>query len=289
MQQNDIYYPQMVKFVLAREGGYVNDPTDKGGETNKGITHATYDSYRRLKGLPKQSVKYMTDEEMHEIYYNNYYKASGADKIENPRLAMYVFDTAVNMGVSVAKDLYKKSNDDLDKFEQLRRNKYEAYVRSDPTQKKYIQGWNNRVTHVKDFSANTLPQERSIPFQLGVEMDVDKDGNVIYYYDMDDYKNMERDDFKRNFPKIYEQSKYQLFHSQGNKQTGGASSILGASCAGTYKVSGYVRSDGVKVSSYERTCGAKHLGVQSASDKYRGLRIDQMTDSEINELLEELI
>lgn len=288
MQQNDIYYPQMVKFVLAREGGYVNDPTDKGGETNKGITHATYDSYRRSKGLPKQSVKYMTDEEMHEIYYNNYYKASGADKIENPRLAMYVFDTAVNMGVSVAKDLYKKSNDDLDKFEQLRRNKYEAYVKSDPTQKKYIQGWNNRVTHVKDFSANTLPQERSVPFQLGVEMEVDPNGNVIYYYDMDDYKNMEREDFKRNFPKIYEQSKYQLFHPQG-RQTGGAANIHNSSCVGTYKVSGYVRSDGVKVSSYERTCGAKHLGAQSASDKYRGLRIDQMTHSEIDELLEELI
>lgn len=288
MQQKDIYYPQMVKFVLAREGGYVNDPNDKGGETNKGITHTTYDSYRRSKGLPKQSVKYMTDEEMHEIYYNNYYKASGADKIDNPRLAMYVFDTAVNMGVSVAKDLYKKSDDNLDKFEQLRRDKYEAYVKSEPTQKKYIQGWNNRVTHVKDFSANTLPQERTVPFQLGVEMDVDQDGNVMYYYDMDDYRNMEREDFKRNFPKIYEQSKYQLFHPD-SRPTGGAAGIHGSNCAGTYKVSGYVRSDGVKVSSYERSCGAKHLGPQSASDKYRGLRFDQMSSSEVNELLDELI
>lgn len=30
-------------------------------------------------------------------------------------------------------------------------------------------------------------------------------------------------------------------------------------CAGTYKVSGYTRSDGQKISSYERMCGAKHL------------------------------
>ncbi len=29
-------------------------------------------------------------------------------------------------------------------------------------------------------------------------------------------------------------------------------------CAGTYKVSGYTREDGTKVSSYYRTCGAKH-------------------------------
>lgn len=176
----------------------------------------------------------------------------------------------------------------MDKFEQLRRDKYEAYVKSDPTQKKYIQGWNNRVTHVKDFSANTLPQERTVPFQLGVEMDVDQDGNVMYYYDMDDYRNMEREDFKRNFPKIYEQSKYQLFHPQGHP-TGSAAGIQGSGCAGTYKISGYVRSDGVKVSSYERTCGAKHLGPQSASDKYRGLRFEQMSSSEVNELLDELI
>ncbi|MCQ2740432.1 MAG: hypothetical protein MJ237_09465 [bacterium] len=105
----DKEYSQMLKFVLAREGGYSNNKDDLGGETNKGITHTTYDSYRRSKGLPTQSVKYITEDEMQEIYYNNYYKASGADKIDNPRLSMYVFDTAVNMGVSVAKDLYKKA------------------------------------------------------------------------------------------------------------------------------------------------------------------------------------
>lgn len=48
----------MLKFVLVREGGYSNNKDDLGGETNKGITHTTYDSYIRAKGLPKQSVKY---------------------------------------------------------------------------------------------------------------------------------------------------------------------------------------------------------------------------------------
>ena len=31
-------------------------------------------------------------------------------------------------------------------------------------------------------------------------------------------------------------------------------------CAGTYRVSGYTRQDGTEVSSYMRTCGAKHEG-----------------------------
>lgn len=33
-----------------------------------------------------------------------------------------------------------------------------------------------------------------------------------------------------------------------------------SNCAGTYPVSGYVRKDGTEVSSYTRTCGAKHQG-----------------------------
>ena len=39
-------------------------------------------------------------------------------------------------------------------------------------------------------------------------------------------------------------------------------------CAGTYKVSGYTKSDGTKVSSYMRTCGAKHEGDNNSSEKH---------------------
>lgn len=30
------------KFILSWEGGYVNNPNDKGGATNKGVTIATW-------------------------------------------------------------------------------------------------------------------------------------------------------------------------------------------------------------------------------------------------------
>ena len=281
----DYEYPNMLKFILAREGGYVNDKDDPGGETNKGITHTTYDSYRRSKGLSTRSVKYITNEEVEDIYYNNYYKASGADKIENPRLALFVFDTAILHGVYDAKQMLKKCGGDLEKFEQLRREHYYKVVEQTPKKKKFLQGWLNRVDHLKDYANTVLPQERELPYQLGVEMNVDQNGNVIYYYDMDDYRNMERDDFKRNFPKILQQTIHQV-----GQPTGGAANVSRPEgCAGTYHVSGYVRSDGVKVSDYERTCGAKHLGEQKASEKYRGLKIEQMTKSELNELLDELL
>ena len=51
---NDQYFETMLNFVLLREGGYVNGPDDPGGETNHGITHEVYDSYRRSTGYISQ-------------------------------------------------------------------------------------------------------------------------------------------------------------------------------------------------------------------------------------------
>ncbi len=153
----DENFEKMLRMVLSHEGGYVNNPNDKGGETNKGITHTTYDSYRKNKGLPLRSVKYITDEEVSDIYYNNYYKASGADKINNPKLATYVFDTSVNMGVSRAKDFLDKSGGDLEKFESLRRAKYEEFAKANPKQAEFLQGWQNRVTSTKVFVETSFP------------------------------------------------------------------------------------------------------------------------------------
>ena len=176
------HFEKTLKFVLQREGGYVNNPNDLGGETNKGITYRTYNAYRKSKGLPPKSVKYISDEEVKDIYYNNYYKASGADKISDPKLSAYVFDTAVNMGVSRAKTFLSQSNGSADKFEQLRRAKYDEFVAAKPSQKRYLQGWNNRVTELKNFSDKTFSststnndsQETgsSRLFKLGVEKNV---------------------------------------------------------------------------------------------------------------------
>ena len=70
----DYEYPNMLKFILACEGGYVNRKTDRGGPTNKGITQVTYNSYRRSKDLPTKDVRDIAHQEVEDIYYNNYYK-----------------------------------------------------------------------------------------------------------------------------------------------------------------------------------------------------------------------
>jgi lysozyme family protein len=40
------------KIVLGFEGGYVNDPADKGGETNYGITASTLNSAKTKGWIP---------------------------------------------------------------------------------------------------------------------------------------------------------------------------------------------------------------------------------------------
>lgn len=203
-------FEKMLKFVLQSEGGYVNDPNDLGGETNKGITHNTYNSYRRSKGLPTRSVKYITDDEVRDIYYNNYFKASGADKIENPQLASYVFDTAVNMGVSRAKSFLGQSNGNPETFEQLRRAKYDEFAKLNPSQKRYLQGWNNRVTAVKNFAESNFPdwsdnKSTNQILKVGIEMNVDNNGNPIYT--PQEIGEMTREEFEKNLPIIEQQLK----------------------------------------------------------------------------------
>jgi len=147
----DEYFEKILKFVLSREGGYSNHPADKGGETNKGITSAVYNNYLKRKNLPSKSVKNITENEVREIYHTNYYKASGADKIKNPKLAAVVFDTSVNMGVSRAKSFLEKSGGDVSLFLKLRKEKYIEFAKCSPSQKVFLQGWFNRLAALEKF------------------------------------------------------------------------------------------------------------------------------------------
>jgi lysozyme family protein len=92
-------YAASLKHVLVHEGGYVNHPADPGGETNKGVTIAVYRGYRQRKGLTPQSVRYISDAELNEIYRLQYWNAIRGDTL--PRGVDYVvFDGAVNSGPS---------------------------------------------------------------------------------------------------------------------------------------------------------------------------------------------
>ena len=58
----------LIDAVLRREGGYVNHPADPGGATNKGVTQAVYNAWRKARKQAAQSVKLISDTEVAAIY-----------------------------------------------------------------------------------------------------------------------------------------------------------------------------------------------------------------------------
>ncbi len=101
-------FPAALKAVLAHEGGYVNHPKDPGGATNKGVTQAVYDAFRKRSGLPVKSVRSISDYEVATIYRKQYWDAVKGDDL--PAGVDYaVFDYAVNSGVSRATEALQKA------------------------------------------------------------------------------------------------------------------------------------------------------------------------------------
>ena len=92
---------EIAKEIVAREGGYVNDPSDPGGATKHGVTLATL---RRL-GLDlnrdgvvsERDVKLLSPDQAAEIYVTHYFKAPKLDQLPAAVQAS-VFDMQVNAG-----------------------------------------------------------------------------------------------------------------------------------------------------------------------------------------------
>jgi hypothetical protein len=90
-------WEKAIAFVLAREGGYVDDPDDKGGETNMGITAATLAGACAAGLVNHCVVKDLTRAEAERIYRANYWDRYGWDKIPWPA-CLCLFDATVHHG-----------------------------------------------------------------------------------------------------------------------------------------------------------------------------------------------
>lgn len=79
------------------EGGYVNNPLDNGGPTNRGITQATFTAWRKQQGRPLAPVKTITKEEAEEIIFNEYMLPVKFDQLPSG-LDYMAADFSVNSG-----------------------------------------------------------------------------------------------------------------------------------------------------------------------------------------------
>lgn len=86
---------KLVPFILQWEGGFVNDPLDLGGATNKGITIGTFTEYKKRKGLKAptiQDLKNISNEDWHEVFKGLYWDRWKADEIKNQAVANILVD-----------------------------------------------------------------------------------------------------------------------------------------------------------------------------------------------------
>jgi lysozyme family protein len=93
----DLFLPLLLRF----EGGFVDDPTDPGGETNKGVTMATFQHCaHELLGIDPTSdnLRTLTDGQAGIIYRSLYWDKIRGDEFESQDLANIVCDFYVNSG-----------------------------------------------------------------------------------------------------------------------------------------------------------------------------------------------
>ncbi|MFW1840032.1 glycoside hydrolase family 108 protein [Acinetobacter gyllenbergii] len=96
-------FQDALKRVLQHEGGYVNHPSDPGGETNYGITKATAQNYGykgSMKNIPMDMVE--------RIYKNQFWDALSCDSFPYS-FAFQYFDAGVNHGLVNARKILQRA------------------------------------------------------------------------------------------------------------------------------------------------------------------------------------
>lgn len=161
-----------LKVILKHEGGFVNDPLDRGGATNYGITQAVYEAFVKRK-VSVDEIKNMPMGNVSAIYKKEYWDKIGGDKIKYYPVAFALFDQAINRGPGTVANQVQKvlglpqdgkigpttlaklnaipDKDFLNQFLIMSESSYKAIVDKNPTQAKFLKGWLNRVSSIKSY------------------------------------------------------------------------------------------------------------------------------------------
>ncbi|WP_066703831.1 holin-associated N-acetylmuramidase [Celeribacter ethanolicus] len=105
---------QIAMEIVAREGGYVNDPDDPGGATKYGVTLGTMQRIGLdLDGngrVSETDVKRLTRDKARDIFVEYYFHGPRIDELP-PVLQASVFDMYVNAGANAVRILQRLLND----------------------------------------------------------------------------------------------------------------------------------------------------------------------------------
>lgn len=168
----------LITDILKREGGFVNDPRDRGGPTKYGITKNTLAAWLG-RPVTVDEVRTLDEDTAREIYERNYYIAPRIDTLPDD-VQPVVFDCAVNHGARRAVGFVQKVINeagfgpvDVDgiigpgtraaaakaaemgpffcnAIVEERLAFYESLVDSDPSQIRFLNGWRARAESFRE-------------------------------------------------------------------------------------------------------------------------------------------
>lgn len=141
-------YQYCLTQLLRDEGGYTNNPNDKGGPTNFGITITDYKKYINPQGTAID-VKNMTVDQAKSIYKTKYWDTVDGDNLPSG-VDYCVFDYGVNSGVSRAlkvKNQFKDVTDSVELINKIcdERLNFMRNIRGGKDWAVFGKGWQRRV------------------------------------------------------------------------------------------------------------------------------------------------
>lgn len=155
------------------KGGFVNDPDDKGGATCIGVTLGTFQTYMAKKGVravTASELKSISYESWLEILKKMYWDRWHADDIKSQSVAEVVVDfvwASGKWGIIIPQRMLGVTDDGIvgvmtldalnrkdpkeffDALIQERISFVEDIVKKTPSQKKFLNGWKNRINDLK--------------------------------------------------------------------------------------------------------------------------------------------
>lgn len=171
------------QYVRQNEGGYSNHKSDRGGESNYGVSLRFLRSVGLGDGdincdgqINGEDIRLLPESTAQSLYKTYFWNSANCESIENSRVAVKFFDMCVNFGVNTASKIMQKALNNISsdfllidgligpkslekinkadpdallrELVRLTSQEYREIIENSPSQQKFLKGWLSRAERV---------------------------------------------------------------------------------------------------------------------------------------------